>query len=127
MVNMEISPLLLVPEEEEPLERPDVENKLTRSLSCFGCCFGKPEDGREKWWMNGGLSQSIKRAKEYSGSVIVEAGNYCCGGKTWKTVVHRLRNKDNGRSKKRGQRFQYDLPSYELNFDDGSKEEMGLP
>ncbi|GLJ32609.1 hypothetical protein SUGI_0656010 [Cryptomeria japonica] len=73
---METSPLLLVPEEEQTLEWPDVENELTHSLSCFGCCIGQREDGGEKWWVQRWLSRSIKWVKEYSEDVTVEVENY---------------------------------------------------
>ncbi|GLJ32610.1 hypothetical protein SUGI_0656020 [Cryptomeria japonica] len=103
-------------------EWPDVEDEITQSLNCFGCCFGQREDGREKWSVQRGLSRSIKWVKEYSQSVIVEAKNYCCGANTWRNVVYRLRNKNDGRRRKGGQPFQYDLYSYALNFDDGFRD-----
>ncbi|GLJ43252.1 hypothetical protein SUGI_0898000 [Cryptomeria japonica] len=116
MVSIEGARLLKPIEEEEAA--------FSSEFGCFGCCFGyrSVNNGHENWWRQG-LSKSMKKAREWSGSVVHKAGN---SGQKLRNLVRRLKNRsnngDNGTDMKAGV-FRYDPSSYALNFDDGSRED----
>jgi len=107
----------------------------------FSCCFYGSDDERsllplslfqkvrrsnpgadlvdansQNWWRKSW--KSVRRVGDWSESVINDVGS-CCSGPKWKYFVRRFKADGKTIYSSRPSRFQYDPPSYELNFDDG--------
>jgi hypothetical protein len=74
----------------------------------------------QNWWRKGW--NSVRRAGEWSESVIDDAGS-CCSGPRWKHFVRRFKTDGKTICNSKPSRFQYDPLSYELNFDHGSRQD----
>lgn len=89
-----------------------------------------PSDGDpDNWWRKGW--NSVRRAGEWSESIVEDAGG-CCNGPKLKNFARRVKNDGKTICTSRPSRFGYDPLSYELNFDQGARqiedhEKQGMP
>jgi len=103
----------------------DVERSLLR-ISCFQKLTGSNPDADsvdgddQNWWRKGW--NRVKRAGEWSESVVDDAG-ICCHGPKLKYFVRKFKTDGKTIYGSRPSRFQYDPPSYELNFDHGLRQD----
>lgn len=102
-------------DDERSLLRPSWFHKVKRSNPEADPMDGDPHN----WWRKGW--SSVRRAGEWSESIIEDAGN-CCSGPKLKYFARRMKNDGKTICSSRPSRFQYDPLSYELNFDHGSRQ-----
>lgn len=104
-------------DDERSLLRPSLFRKVTRSNPRVDSVDGDYQN----WWRKG--SNSIRRAGEFSESIIDDDGSCCCSGPRWKQFVRKIKADGRTICSSKPSKFQYDPLSYELNFDDGSQQE----
>lgn len=110
----------------------------------FSCCFYRSDDKRsfvslswfqkvrrsnpgadpveadsQSWWRKS--CNSVRRVGELSEFIVTDVGS-CCSGPKWKYFIRRFKADGKTIYSSRPSRFQYDPPSYELNFDDGIRQ-----
>ena len=101
-------------DDEHSALRPSWLQKVRRSNPSADSLDGNSQ----KWWRKGW--NSIRRAGEWSKSVIDDTGS-CCSGPKWKHFVRRFKRDGKRMYSSKPSRFQYDPLSYQLNFDNGSR------
>ncbi|KAH9297184.1 hypothetical protein KI387_028866, partial [Taxus chinensis] len=72
------------------------------------------------WWRKGW--NSVRRAGEWSESVVEDYAGGCCAGAKWKHFVRKCKADGKTICNSRPARFHYDQMSYQLNFDEGSRD-----
>lgn len=105
-----------VSDDERALLRPAWFQKVRRSISRADYADGDSQN----WWRKGW--NSVKRAGEWSESVVEDAGS-CCSRPRWKHFVRRFKADGKTICSSKPSRFKYDPLSYELNFDHGSRQD----
>lgn len=103
-------------DDERSLLRSLCFQKLTRSHAAADTVGG----GSQNWWRKGW--NSVRRAGEWPGSVMDYAGSHRSRLK-FKCLVRKFKADSKTVYSPRPSRFQYDPPSYELNFDHGHRRE----
>ncbi|GLJ43245.1 hypothetical protein SUGI_0897870 [Cryptomeria japonica] len=135
---------------EETLNMRPKRSRSTSLLCC--CCFGSDDSTAErfllkpswfqrligsnpggegtdshKWWRKGW--NSVRRASEWSETLVEDYSQGCCGGAKWKHFVRRCKADGKSIYNCKPASLNYDQISYELNFDDGPRDYQyeGLP
>ncbi|KAH9324298.1 hypothetical protein KI387_004476, partial [Taxus chinensis] len=103
---------------ERSLLRPSWFHKIAMSNS------GAMDEHSHQWWRKGW--NSVRRAGEWSESLLEDYAGCCCTGAKWKHFVRRCKADGKTICDSRRARFHYDQMSYQLNFDDGDSRYQGM-
>ncbi|GLJ43242.1 hypothetical protein SUGI_0897840 [Cryptomeria japonica] len=107
---------------ERSLLKPSWFYKVARSNS--GSEAAAMDLDSPKWWRKSW--NSVRRAGEWSETVVEDYAGGCCSGPKWKNFVRRCKADGKSIYSTRPARFHYDQMDYQLNFDEGGLQGQGL-